>query len=109
MGQFRLHVPHEFLNAILRIRTCGATAPVEQYTNANATNTDGFVINTDAGYAGKFEFIASNDNLIQAVPSYTRWTGRVVGGPVGGEQYYGPGVGLWEWMLWGRRQGHRCI
>ncbi|KAK9326703.1 hypothetical protein V1520DRAFT_366045 [Lipomyces starkeyi] len=66
--------------------------------NASSTNPDGFIININAGYAGNFEFIASNDNIVQDIDGYTRWTGEITGGLVGGEQYYGPGVGLWEWM-----------
>ncbi|KAK9243479.1 hypothetical protein V1506DRAFT_544316 [Lipomyces tetrasporus] len=87
------------LGSSMTVRPYGRNETQTLYPpNASSTQPDGFIIYIDAGYAGKFEFTASNDDVVQAIDVYTRWTGQVIGGPVGGEQFYGPGVGLWEWM-----------
>ncbi|KAK9319353.1 hypothetical protein V1517DRAFT_51832 [Lipomyces orientalis] len=87
------------LGSSMTVRPYGPNETQYQYPpSASSTNPTGFIININAGFAGKFEFTASNDNVVQAIDTYTRWTGQVTGGPVGGEEYYGPGVGLWEWM-----------
>ncbi|KAK9486764.1 hypothetical protein V1527DRAFT_518499 [Lipomyces starkeyi] len=87
------------LGASITVRPYGSNKTQSEYPpSAIATNPDGFIINVDAGYAGKFEFNASNHNLVQSSSTYARWTGEVTGGPVGGEHCSGRGVGLWEWM-----------